>query len=166
MSKIFRVSANTLKLIEEFECGGNFSQYMKAYKCPAGRWTIGMGTTRYPNGKLVMPGDEITEHQLFEYVTHDLKTAEQTVSHSVTAPINQAQFDALVDFVYNLGSLAFQNSTLLKVINNNPQDPAIEKQFLRWNKAAGVPLQGLTRRRRAEAYLYFNGTLKFNFDEN
>jgi lysozyme len=163
MEKIKRVSKDCLALIEEFECGGDFRNFLAAYKCPAGKWTIGMGTTRYPSGQSVMPGDRITEQQVFEYVTYDLAAAESAVAHSVTAEISQQQFDAIVSFVYNLGVLAFKGSTLLKVININPADPAIEKQFRRWIMVGGKPLVGLVRRRRSEAYLYFNGSLKFNF---
>lgn len=163
MDKITRVSKNCLSLIEHFECGGNFRNFLNAYKCPAGKWTIGMGTTRYPDGSRVMPGDKITEQQCFEYLTYDLASAESAVANNVTAVISQQKFDALVSFVYNLGALAFKNSTLLKVINKNPGDPTIEKQFGRWIMAAGKPHAGLIRRRAAESWLYFNGNLKFNF---
>ena len=163
MEKVTRVSKNCLSLIEEFECGGNFRNFLNSYKCPAGKWTIGMGTTRYPNGARVMPGDVITENQVFEFLTYDLAAAESAVAHSVTADINQHQFDALVSFVYNLGMLTFQNSTLLKIINRNPDDPGIETQFCRWRLAGGKPHAGLIRRRSSESWLYFNGKLKFQF---
>ena len=166
MEKIKQVSKDCLALIEHFECGGDFRRFLNAYKCPAGKWTIGMGTTRYPSGERVMPGDFITEHQVFEYLTYDLTAAESAVAKAVTALINQHQFDALVSFVYNLGVLAFQNSTLLKIINKNPADPGIETQFCRWRLAGGKPHAGLIRRRRSEAWLYFNGNLKFQFNEN
>ena len=163
MGKITRVSKNCLALIEHFECGGDFRKFLKACKCPSGKWTIGMGTTRYPSGERVMPGDVITELEAFEFLTYDLAAAESTVYSSVTADINQGQFDTLVSFVYNLGALAFKNSSLLKVINKNPADPGIEYQFNRWNKAGGIELPGLIRRRRSEAWLYFHGELKFQF---
>ena len=153
-------------MIEEFECGGNFRNFMKAYKCPAGKWTIGMGTTRYPDGRRVMPGDVITEQQVYEYLTSDIALAESAVASAVTVYIGQQRFDALVDFVYNLGILAFKNSNLLKVINKDPGDPAIENQFYRWILAGGKPHAGLIRRRRSEAWLYFNGSLKFKFDKS
>lgn len=162
-AKIKRVSPDCLRMIEEFECGGDFRHFMTAYKCPAGIWTIGMGTTRYPNGQPVLPGDKITEQQVFEFLTYDLAAAESAVARSVTATMNQSQFDACVSFVYNLGALAFKNSTLLKVINANPTDPGIEKQFCRWIMAGGKPQPGLIRRRRSEAWLYLKGELKFNF---
>ncbi len=163
MDKITRASKNCLMLIEHYECGGDFRKFLKAYKCPAGKWTIGMGTTRYPEGGRVMPGDEISEHRVFELLTYDLAAAESAVASAVIPCINQSQFDALVDFTYNLGILAFKNSTLLKVINKNPVDPLIDKQFNRWIIAGGKPLSGLIKRRQSESWLYFNGNLKFNF---
>jgi lysozyme len=165
MEKITRVSQNCLKLIEYYECGGDFRKFLKAYKCPAGKWTIGMGTTRYPNGERVMPGDVVSEMQVFEFLTYDLAAAESAVASAVIPFIPQQKFDALVDFTYNLGILAFKNSTLLKVINKNPGDLSIEKQFNRWIIAGGKPLAGLIRRRQSESWLYFNGDLKFQFDE-
>jgi lysozyme len=163
MKKITRVSKDCLHLIEEFECGGDFRKHLTAYKCPAGVWTIGMGTTRYPDHRPVMPGDRITEMQAYEYLTYDLAAAESTVSGSVIPVINQHQFDALVSFTYNLGSLAFSHSALLKMVNANLADPGIHGQFMRWVNARGKPLQGLIRRRQAESWLYLHGELKYHF---
>ena len=70
--------------------------------------------------------------------------------------ISQGQFDALVSFAYNVGLNALRNSTLIKKVNKNPSDPSIAKEFLKWNKVNGKALQGLTRRREAEAKLYFS----------
>ena len=165
MRKITRVSKDCLALIEEFECGGDFRRFLKAYKCPAGTWTIGMGTTRYPSFERVMPGDIITEQQVYEYLTYDLAAAETSVSNLVTASINQHQFDALVSFVYNLGVRAFEISTLLKLVNFNSLDPCIEKQFTNCILIGGKPNAGLIRRRRSESWLYFTGKLKFHFDQ-
>ncbi|MFZ4523497.1 MAG: lysozyme [Bacteroidales bacterium] len=165
MERIKRVSKNCLALLEEFECGGDFLKFLKAYQCPAGRWTIGMGTTRYPGGDPVKQGDRITQQQVFEYVTHDLSVAESAVDKLVIPNLNQGQFDALVCFIYNLGFKAFKTSTLLKIINSNPDDPAIDRQFNRWTLASACkqPVAGLIRRRKAESWLYFNGVLKFQF---
>ena len=165
MEPVKRVSKNCPALLEEFECGGNFRKFLSAYQCPAGVWTIGMGTTRYPDGEPVKQGDCITEQRVFECLTHDLSTAESAVERLVTASLDQGQFDALVCFIYNLGVRAFTTSTLLKIINLNPNDPAIDRQFNRWvlTSSCKQPVAGLVRRRKAESWLYFHGELKFQF---
>ncbi len=73
----------------------------------------------------------------------------------VNKPLTTNQWSALVSFVYNIGVSAFQRSTLLKKVNANPSDPTIRDEFMKWNKANGAVLPGLTNRRRDEANLYF-----------
>jgi lysozyme len=183
MEKIKHVSKNCLMIIEEFECKGNFRNYLKSYLCPSGHWTIGMGTTRYPDGSPVMPGDVITEQRVFECVTHDVAATEQAVCAAVKPFINQNQLDALVVFAYNVGIPRFEGSTLLKLVNANPNNPAIAKAFESWKFGGDGShngkdddgdglidepgekqrLEGLLRRRRCEAWLYFNNELKFQF---
>jgi len=119
-------------------------------------WTIGYGTTIYPNGVKVKKGDKITEAQAIEYLQHDINTKRVPVVKSlVKKEINDNQFGALISFVYNLGEGNFKSSTLLKKINANPNDPSIADEFAKWNKANGKVLSGLTKRRKAEADLYF-----------
>ena len=162
-TKIISVSDNCVKLIEQFECGGNISKYLNAYKCPAGVWTIGIGTTIYPNGQRVKEGDIITIDQAYEFLRHDLRSTQQQVDSYTTDLINQSQFDSLVSFAYNLGTNALKGSTLLKKVNINVNDPTIQQEFEKWKFAQGKELPGLLRRRKSEAWLYFNGTLKFDF---
>ena len=78
------------------------------------------------------------------------------VNELVTSNINQNQFNALVSFAYNVGTGNFSSSTLLKKVNRNPNDLTIKDEFLRWNKAGGKVLNGLTNRRNEEADLYFS----------
>jgi lysozyme len=163
MPKIISVSENCLRLVSQFECGGNVSKYLKAYKCPAGVWTIGIGTTVYPNGKRVRTGDLITEQQAYDFLTHDLAYAQQMVDSYTTDDISQSQFDSLVSFAYNVGVNALKGSTLLKKVNADPNDPAIKGQFEKWVYGGGKILPGLVRRRKSEAWLYFKGELKFDF---
>ena len=163
MSKITKVSEKCIKLIEHFECGGDVTRYLTAYKCPAGVWTIGIGTTLYPDGRKVAGGDKCTVEQAYEYLRHELKITEARVDSFTTDLVTQQQFDSLVSFAYNLGSGALKGSTLLKKVNARPTDPSIEVEFNKWIYAKGVKLQGLIRRRKAEAWLYFHGTLKFDF---
>jgi Phage-related lysozyme (muraminidase) len=156
MSKITTVSDQCLQLIEQFECGGNVAKYLTAYKCPAGVWTIGIGTTVYPNGQKVKQGDVATKDQAYEYLQHDLKTTEVSVDSFTIDTINQHQFDALVSFAYNVGTGALKGSTLLKKVNVNPSDSTIRAEFNKWVNGGGKVLPGLIKRRAAEADLYFS----------
>jgi lysozyme len=132
-----------LHLIKTFE-----GLKLNAYKCPAGVWTIGYGTT-----KGVKPGQAITAAKAEELLAADLRKFEDTVNTSVAVPITQGQFDALVSLTYNIGSGAFRASTLLRKLNAKDYAGAAE-QFPRWNRAGGKVLAGLTRRREAERKLF------------
>jgi len=77
------------------------------------------------------------------------------VSKVVTQPLTQNQFNSLVSFAYNVGVGNFMKSTLLKKVNNNRLDHTIKDEFLKWNKAGGKILNGLTKRRQNEADNYF-----------
>jgi len=129
----------------------------KAYKCPAGVWTIGYGHTLN-----VKNTDIINLVQGEYFLRQDLTHAENTVKKHLTR-LSQNQYDALVSFVFNVGSGNFQTSTLLRKAKVNPNDDKIRYEFSRWNKAKvnGVltPLLGLTRRRKDEADLYFSRDL-------
>ena len=137
-----------LKLIAQFE-----GCYLQAYLCPANVWTIGIGTTIYPNGVKVKKGDKCTLEQAHKYLAHDMIEFEKTVNDSVKVPLSQNQFDALVSLSYNIGSTAFKNSTLLKKLNAKDYAGAAD-QFPRWNKGGGKVLKGLVRRREAERALF------------
>jgi len=101
-----------------------------------------------------MSDKAITEGQASTMLMNMLKTYEKSVDSFCRDDINQNQFDALCAFAYNVGVNALKNSTLLKKVNNNPQDVTIRNEFLKWNKANGRALKGLTNRRIAEADLY------------
>ena len=100
-----KTSAIGRKLIKTFE-----GYRSEAYLCPAGRWTIGYGHT---SG--VEPGDTCTREEADEFLKEDLINAENAVN-AQNLDLSQTQFDALVSFVYNIGSGAFQDSTLLKLL--------------------------------------------------
>jgi len=138
-----KISNNGLDLIKHFE-----GLVLKAYKCPAGVWTIGYGHT-----KDVQPGDEWSESNADYMLEVEMEEYEGYINDSVTAPINQDQFDALVSWVYNLGGGNLKASTMLKVLNAG-QYEEVPAQMMRWNKAGGKVLEGLTRRRQAEANLF------------
>jgi lysozyme len=101
-----------------------------------------------------MSDKAITEGQASTMLMNMLRTYEKSVDSFCRDDINQNQFDALCAFAYNVGINALKNSTLLKKVNKNPQDVTIRNEFLKWNKANGRALNGLTNRRIAEADLY------------
>ena len=128
----------------------------KPYLCSAKVPTIGYGNTYYLNGKKVTLLDKpITELEAFEMFKAIADKFADKVSKLVTAPIDQSQFNALVSLTYNIGPANFQKSTLLRKVNFNHNDPTIRAEFLKWNKAGGQVLKGLTIRRKAEADIYF-----------
>jgi lysozyme len=159
MEKITTSSDNCVNLIKHFE-----GLFLKSYLCPANVWTIGYGTTIYSDGKKVAANQICTEIQAMQFLKNDLKYFEKMVDTYSRDDISQQQFDALVSFCYNLGATNLKNSTLLKVVNQNPNDyPGIQTQWIKWNKANGAVLKGLTRRRSSEFHFYQNGVLKFDF---
>jgi mannose-6-phosphate isomerase class I len=113
--------------------------------------------------KKVKQGDVITIDLAIDYLMHDLKTFQVAVDSFTTDLVNQNQFDALVSFAYNLGSGALKSSTLLKKVNAKPNDTTIQAEFEKWVYAGNVKLQGLIKRRKSEAFLYYKGQLNYNF---
>ena len=142
------VSPSGVDLICNFE-----GLELKAYDDGVGVWTIGYGTTKYPNGIRVKKGDTCTLDQAKAYMQNDLKAFEQTVNNTVKVPLNQNQFDALVSLAYNIGSTAFKNSTLVKRLNEGNYKAAAN-QFNVWVNAGGKRMQGLVNRRAAESTLF------------
>jgi len=138
-------SPKGIALIKEFE-----GLRLKAYKCPGGVWTIGYGHTAG-----VKPGIVISEAQAEEYLKADLIAFERYLN-GLGLALNQNQFDALISFIYNVGTGNFSSSTLLRKVRANPQDDSIMDEFLRWVYSKGRVLPGLQRRRLAEMKLYFS----------
>jgi len=152
MAKITKVSKKGLELIKKYE-GFRASPY----KCPAGVPTIGYGATYYPTGKRVkMTDPPITEKQATDLLKQMIIPFEKAVDTYCIDSINQNQFDALVSFAYNVGTNALKNSTLLRKLNVNANDPTIRDEFMRWTKAGGKTLKGLVNRRKEESDLYFS----------
>jgi lysozyme len=130
---------------------------LKPYLCSAKIPTIGYGNTYYPDGKRVTLLDkDITKQEAFDMFKEVANRFAKRVDTLVTSNLNQNQFNALVSFAYNVGTGNFSSSTLLKKVNRNPDDLTIKDEFLRWNKAGGKVLNGLTNRRNEEAILYFS----------
>ncbi|MHC5170108.1 lysozyme [Acinetobacter johnsonii] len=128
---------------------------LAAYDDGVGVWTIGFGTTVYPNGIKVKKGDNCTEAQAKDFMAHDLKKFEAAVNNAVTVPLSQNQFDALVSLAYNIGTNAFSGSTLVKKLNSNDFRGAAD-QFDIWVNAGGKRMQGLVNRRAKEKALFLS----------
>ena len=147
-----KISNKGLELIKTFE-GLSLKPYLDAVNIP----TIGWGNTFYENMKKVTLQDEpITEERansLFNFLV--TTNYVNVVNRLVIVDINQNQFDALVSFVYNLGSGNFEKSTLLKKVNQEDFIGA-SLEFEKWNRASGKVLSGLTKRRLAEKELFLS----------
>jgi len=136
-----------LALTEQFE-----GLELTAYQDQVGVWTIGYGHT----GPDVYPGLTITQNDATSLLLQDVNTAANCVNQLVTVPLTQDEFDALMDFVFNLGTHAFAGSTLLRLLNAGDFDGAIG-EFVKWDHAGGQVVAGLLRRRQAEAQLFQQG---------
>lgn len=138
-----RMSENGRKLTKEFE-----GLRLEAYQDGGGVWTIGYGHT-----KNVRQGDVIDLATADAFLQSDLAFAEGVVSQYVHLPLNQNQFDACVDFVFNLGIGNFMRSTLLAKLNHGDFAGA-SAEFIRWNKDNGMVVEGLNRRCKARTKLF------------
>jgi len=153
-TEAMEISNNCVLLLKYYE-----GCKLNAYKCSAGIWTIGYGSTFFEDGRPVKQGDSVTQAQAEEILPLILKKFAQAV-FAKTAKMEQYEFDALVCFTYNVGIRAFEGSTLLKKIRKELSPTDIAAEFHKWNKANGKVLKGLVRRRAAEAYLYEYGRVK------
>jgi lysozyme len=138
-----KYSDTGIKFTESFE-----GCRLEAYLDQGGIPTIGYG---HIHG--VKMGDKCTQEQAEQWLSDEVKNAEDAVNDLVQVPLTQNQFDALVDFVYNLGAGNFEKSTLLRRLNKGLYKEASE-QFALWNRAGGFVRDGLTRRRVAEKELF------------
>ncbi len=136
-----------LELIKAFE-GCEF----KAYQDSVGVWTIGWGRT-----KDVRKGDTCTQEQADAWLAEEMPEYEGYINDMVTVPLTQNQYDSLVSWVYNLGPDNLRISTLLAKLNAGDYSGAAA-EFPKWNRAGGVVLPGLVRRREAERKLFTGET--------
>lgn len=141
-------SQNCIDLIKKFE-----GLKLKSYQCSAKVWTIGYGSTIYPNGSKVKQGDTCTIEQAEEYLRTDVsRMAIAIMALLIPFKPTQSQFDAVLSFAYNVGLGSLGRSTLLRKLKAG--DRTAVDEFAKWNKADGRVLAGLTRRRKAEAELF------------
>ena len=138
-----------LKLLKDFE-----GLVLHAYRDAVGVLTAGYGHT----GPDVVEGLKITPQQAEEWLLEDVKTAQDAISRLVRVRLSDAQKDALTSFIFNVGTGAFERSTLLRKLNAGDYRAAAN-ELLRWDKAGGHTLKGLTRRRRAERDLFISETI-------
>ncbi len=143
-----RVSAE--KIIAQFE-----GLRLKAYQDTAGVWTIGYGTTKnLDTGEKIKPGDTITKSKALDWLKKDTAAFKAGVQKLVKVPVNDNQLAALTSLAYNIGLTAFSRSTLLRYLNSGVSKDQVAAQFLRWNRAGGQIVRGLTIRRKLESDLF------------
>lgn len=153
-----RVSKAGIDFIKSWE-----SLRLKAYTSTAdearrGIWTIGYGSTYWPNGDRVKQGDTLSDEAEAEHLfSITLDDFEMGVCSQLVWPIEQYRFDAMVSLAFNIGVSAFKSSTLASLLrssNVEPDHDQIASQFLMWNKQSGKVLAGLARRREQERRMY------------
>ena len=161
------LSENGLKKIIEWEGFKN-----NLYRDTAGLPTIGVGhllkKDELRSGKINIAGTDVkyanglTDSQVKDLLRQDLAAREATVRNLVRVPLSQNQFDTLVSFVFNIGRYAFQQSTLLRVLNDGKYHE-VPDQLERWIYSGGKKEEGLVNRRRNEIALW--NTRRNFFDE-
>lgn len=145
-----QTSDKGIALIKQFE-----GCKLTAYQDSVGVWTIGYGWTQPVDGKPIRAGMTIKQETAERLLKTGLVSYESDVSRLVKVGLTQGQYDALVSFTYNLGARSLSTSTLLRKLNAGDYAGASD-EFLRWNKAGGKVLNGLTRRREAERALFLS----------
>ena len=138
-----KISQEGIALIKKFE-----GCELEAYQDSVGVWTIGYGHT-----KDVKEGDKINQDEAEHLLTEEMPEYEGYIEDLVKVSLSQCEFDALCSWVYNLGPTNLQESPLLRVLNEGKYNE-VPTQIKRWNKAGGQVLEGLVRRREAEALLF------------
>jgi len=152
---MMKISNNGVAIIQTFE-----GLRLSAYTDSAGVWTIGYGSTRYQNGKVIKPNDKLTNEQQADILFRNtLNQYENAVTDFVKITLTQNQFDALVSFTYNVGIYALKDSSLLQKLNKGDYASAAEA-FLPWDKITDpktgkkIALDTLTKRRQKERDLF------------
>lgn len=147
-----RINDEGLEVIKRFE-----GKRLTAYRDPVGILTIGYGHTDAAGPPQVRPGTVITEAQAEAILRQDLGQYERAVEEGVKVALSDNQFAALVSFTFNVGPANLAKSTLLKKLNAGDYD-AVPGELVKWNRAGGKVLAGLTNRRAAESGLWAKGS--------
>jgi lysozyme len=140
-------SLKAIKLIKKYE-GFRSDSYL----CPANVPTIGYGNTMWPDGKKVKLGQRISMEEADKLLMWEITNKTKALPK---LSVNQNMFDSICSFIYNCGVGAFLRSTMYKKINVNPFDPTIRDEFMRWINKGSAFENGMRKRRKEEADLYF-----------
>ena len=139
-----------LNTIQQFE-----GLKLKAYKDSVGIWTVGFGNIfNLDTGNPIKEGDEISLETAERWLKIEVDNLQAKMIKVITVPLNDNQWTALTSLTYNIGFGAFKRSTLLRLLNAGASKEEVAKQILRWNKAGGKEIKGLTNRRKAESNLF------------
>jgi lysozyme len=147
------IDERAVELVKKFE---GFSEH--PYTCPAGKLTIGYGSTMWgSNGKKrrVWESLRVTEAEATAQMVADLDELAIKIQDDVVVPVSNAQIGALAAFAYNVGFTALRTSTLLRKLNLGDYKGAAD-QLDRWVHAGGTKLRGLATRRAAEKVLFLS----------
>ena len=152
-----KISDNGLRLIQEFE-----SFEPKPYLDSAKVWTIGYGSTYYPNGTRVTGRDKPITREYAETIQrHVIATDFEPVINELLEKeiasgfITQNMYDAIISLTYNIGVNGFRKSSVLRLLKQGDKHNA-GNAFLLWNKAGGKVLKGLVNRRKKERELFLS----------
>lgn len=127
----------------------------KAYKCPSGVWTIGVGHTGEVDDRPINAGMHITQEKAMQLLRQDLAHFEEYINAEPYAKkLQQHQFDALVSFVFNVGRAAFHSSTMRRKLCSGADNDSVAAEFGRWIYGKKGMLPGLVRRRKIEAEIF------------
>ena len=146
MENTLYYSGSGLALTENFE-----GCKLTSYQDSRGIWTLGWGHT-----KDIGPDMNCTQEQADEWLKEDTQSSVDAINRLVNIQLTQNEFDALVDFVYNLGAGSFASSTMLKLLNQGELGLAAN-EFSKWDHCGGQVVQGLLNRRIAEQQEFSNG---------
>lgn len=138
---------NAIELIAKYE-GCN----LKAYKCPAGIWTIGYGHT----GDNVKEGVIISKGEADILLEKEVAKIRDQINCLLKVPLKENQIEALISLTYNVGMGAFKRSKLLKRINNSEDLELISKEWIEFNKVNGKTVKGLLKRRTEEILIFLS----------
>lgn len=151
------VPNRAVRFVAYWELGGQpLPNYGWPYNDPAGYATVGYGHLIALRGVTQADRDkwgQMTERRARILLKKDLETSARAVRRLIRVPLDKSQFSALISFTFNCGVGALEESTLRRLLNEGKY-ARVPLELMRWNKAGGVPMAGLTRRREAEGRMF------------